>query len=310
MNIDRLVCIDLDQPRMEGFRKFISSWLVRGNGSTLLVDPGPLSTIPHLVTELRRQKVERLDYIFLTHIHIDHAGGTGALLSEFPEARVVCHPEGIRHLIAPKKLWEGSQKVLGELAQVYGEIVPVPEEKIGFEEAVGSTGVRAFLTPGHAQHHVSYLLDDLLFAGEAAGARSDVSGGIYMRPATPPRFFLPVALDSLDRLIALAPRTLVFAHHGLVENAVEHLQIARRQLLIWVRGVAATAKGEEPRREEALGSWLVEHDENFRNLSLLPPDIRSRERYFLSNTVRGMIEYVEGLTPEERQGLAEECQSP
>ena len=152
--------------------------------------------------------------------------------------------------------------MLGRLAQVYGEIVPVPEASIFFEETVGTTGVRSFLTPGHAQHHVSYHLDDLLFAGEVAGVRSDVPGGIFMRPATPPRFILPVALDSLDRMIALAPRAMVFAHHGIVENAAAHLRIARRQLLLWVRGVAVTAEIEESRREEALVSWLLEQDEN------------------------------------------------
>lgn len=305
MDLARLACIDLDQPRMAGFRKFISSWLVRGNGFTLLVDPGPLSTIPHLVAELRRHGVERLDYVLLTHIHIDHAGGAGRLLAEFPEARVVCHPEGIRHMVAPEKLWQGSQKVLGELAQVYGEIVPVPEERIGFGENVGTTGVRPFLTPGHAQHHVSYLLDDLLFAGEVAGVRVELPGGIFMRPATPPRFMLPVAIDSLDRMIALAPRTMVFAHHGLVENALHHLQIARRQLLLWVRGVAVTAEAGETSREEALVSWLLEHDENYRTVSLLSPDIQARERYFLGNTLRGMIEYVDALPPEERRRVTE-----
>src|SRR5690242_9017571 len=136
MNLDNLFCIDLDQPALEGFRKFISSWLYLGQGFTLLVDPGPLSTIPRLSAELRRLGVERLDYALLTHIHIDHAGGTGALLREFPGATVICHPEGIRHLVAPEKLWQGSRKVLGPLADAYGEIVPVPAERIRFDEAI------------------------------------------------------------------------------------------------------------------------------------------------------------------------------
>lgn len=305
MDLDRLLCIDLDQPRLEGFRKFISSWLVMGDGFNFLVDPGPLSTITHLVRELRRHGVERLDYILLTHIHIDHAGGTGALLAEYPEARVVCHPEGIRHLVAPEKLWQGSQKVLGNLAEIYGEIVPVPEGSIGFDEKLVTAGVRAFLTPGHAQHHVSYLVGDLLFAGEVAGVRSDVPAGIFMRPATPPRFNLPVALASLDKVTDLAPRAMIFAHYGLVENALEHLQIARRQLLLWVRGAAVTAEAEVSRQEEALVSWLLEHDSIYRNVALLPPDIRSRERYFLGNSLRGMMEYVEALAPDKRQKLAE-----
>jgi glyoxylase-like metal-dependent hydrolase (beta-lactamase superfamily II) len=304
LDLDRLTCIDLDQHSLEGFRRFISSWLYRGEAFTLLVDPGPLSTIPLLVGELRRLGLERLDYILLTHIHIDHAGGAGALLREFPEAKVICHPEGVRHLVSPEKLWEGSRKVLGKLlTDVYGEIVPVPAEKIGFQDIIGETGVRAFLTPGHAQHHLCFLLEDLLFAGEVAGVRSDVPEGIYMRPATPPRFELEVALDSIDRMIALAPRTMVFAHYGLVGDAVGHLEIARRQLLLWVQGVAETASFEESEREEALFRWLQERDEIYRNIHQLPPDIHARERIFLGNTLRGMSEYVDSLSAEEWRAL-------
>jgi glyoxylase-like metal-dependent hydrolase (beta-lactamase superfamily II) len=303
MNLNNLTCIDLDQPTMEGFRLFISSWLYRGDGFTLLVDPGPLSSIPRLIDVLRSHGVEQIDYVLLTHIHIDHAGGTGALLQEFPEATVICHPEGIRHMVAPEKLWDGSRKVLGALAETYGEIVPIPAERIRFEETIGTTGVRAFLTPGHAQHHCSYLLDDLLFGGEVAGVRSSVPDGIFMRPATPPRFILEVALDSIDRMIALAPNRMVFAHYGLVENALTHLRIARNQLLLWIRGVAATATAEGSQREATLVAWLLEHDEQYRNVTQLPPDIRARESYFFGNTMRGMAEYVEGLSVEERQKL-------
>jgi glyoxylase-like metal-dependent hydrolase (beta-lactamase superfamily II) len=303
MNIDNLTCIDLDQPSLEGFRNFISSWLYRGEGFNLLVDPGPLSTIPRLIATLRSHGVERLDYVLLTHIHIDHAGGAGALLKEFPEAHVICHPDGIRHITTPEKLWEGSRKVLGTLAETYGEIAAIPTERIRFEETIGRTGVRTFLTPGHAQHHCSYLLDDLLFGGEVAGVRCDVPDGIFMRPATPPRFILEVALDSIDRMIALAPARMVFAHYGLVENAADHLRIARSQLLLWVRGIAATAAAGESDREAAMIAWLLEHDEHYRNVSRLPEDIQARERYFFGNTLRGMSEYVDGLSVEEREKL-------
>ncbi|MCD4688440.1 MAG: MBL fold metallo-hydrolase, partial [Desulfuromonadaceae bacterium] len=278
--MENLLCIDLDQPGPTGFRQFISAWLYREEHFTLLVDPGPFSTIPHLISELRRHHIERLDYVLLTHIHIDHAGGTGALLREFPEARVICHPQGIRHLLAPEKLWQGSQKVLGKLAEEYGKILPVPADRMAFEEEIGKTGLRAFLTPGHASHHCCYLIGDLLFAGEVAGVRCEVPQGIYMRPATPPRFHLQVALDSLDRMIALAPRRMVFAHYGLTEAALEHLRIGRRQLLLWVRGVAEIASTEPSQKEERLLAWLMEHDEIYRNHIQLPPDIRARERYF------------------------------
>lgn len=287
------VCIDLDQPGLVGFRQFISSWLYCGDDFTLLVDPGPLSTIPHLVSELRRYGVERIDYVLLTHIHIDHAGGTGALLREFPTAKVICHPDGIRHLLDPAKLWEGTRTVLGpQLATAYGEIVAVPATNICFAEEVGSTGVHAYLTPGHAQHHCCYLLDDLLFAGEVAGARSVVREGIYIRPATPPRFMLEIALASVERMLALQPQRMVFAHYGMVDSAVEHLTIARNQLLLWVEGAKAVASVNEAEREETFFTWLQEHDEHFHNFAQLPEDIKARERYFFGNTYRGMAGYV------------------
>lgn len=306
MNRDNLFCIDLDQPSLPGFRKFISSWLYRGDDFTVLVDPGPLSTIPHLCNELRRHGVNHLDHVLLTHIHIDHAGGTGALLREFPEATVICHPEGLRHMTAPEKLWQGSRKVLGPLAEAYGEIVPIPAEKIHYDEMVGKTGIRAFLTPGHAQHHCSYLLDDLLFAGEVAGVRCEVPDGIFMRPATPPRFLLQIALESIDSMIKIAPHSMVFAHYGLVDDALKHLQIARSQLLLWVRGTASTANVEATKREEAVIAWLLKHDEYYRKVDCLPQDIKNREQYFLGNTLRGMMEYVEGLSDAEREALTQE----
>ena len=305
MNLNNLVCIDLDVPALEGFRKFISAWLYLGDGFTLLVDPGPLSTIPKLREELCRLGVTHIDYILLTHIHIDHAGGTGALVKEFPGAAVICHQDGIRHMVAPEKLWEGSRKVLGTVAEAYGEIVPIPAGRIRFEESVGRTGVRTFLTPGHAQHHCSYLLDDFLFAGEVAGVRCELDEGIYMRPATPPRFILEVALDSIDRVASLAPRRMAFAHHGLVDNALDHLKIARNQLLLWVRGVAETAGVETSRREEAFKIWLRKQDEYFSNINRLPEDIQVRERNFFGNTLRGMAEYVDNLPVQKMRELVE-----
>ena len=304
MELNRLFCIDLDQPTLTGFRKFISSWCYRGEQETFLVDPGPLSTIPQLIAELRRHGVDRIDTILLTHIHIDHAGGTGALLAEFPQARVICHPEGVRHMIEPAKLWQGSKQVLGSLAEVYGEILPVPEASIGFSEQIGASGVRAYLTPGHAQHHCCYLLDDLLFGGEVAGVRSEVASGIYMRPATPPRFFPEVADDSLARMLALRPRYLVFAHYGLVEEAERHLQTGREQLWLWLRGVAATATVVEAAREAALFAWLQQRDPVYRNIHQLPQDILERERIFLGNTLRGMSDYLESLDADARLALA------
>jgi len=181
--------------------------------------------------------------------------------------------------------------------------VPVPGESILFSEEIGEGEIRAFLTPGHAQHHCCYLVDDLLFAGEVAGVRFPLDGAIFIRPATPPRFILEVALDSLDRMIALGPKRMVFAHYGMVESGLQHLRIAREQLLLWVRCVADVAAAGVADFEEALVSRLMEADPHYRSVTLLPPDIRARERYFLGNTLKGMAEYVAALPEEGRRAL-------
>lgn len=303
MSCQQPVCIDLDIPSQAGFRKFISSWILRDAGLTFLVDPGPLSTIPHLLNELRRLGVKCLDYVLLTHIHIDHAGGTGALLAAYPQAQVICHPEGIRHLVAPENLWQGTLKVLGALAEAYGEIPPVPADRISCQESVGNC--RVWMTPGHAPHHLSFQFDDLLFAGEVAGVHYPLQGEIFMRPATPPRFIPAIAKDSLAKMIALKPKRLVFAHYGLVEDAGRYLAIANFQLDLWVRGVAIAAGLTATAREEAIISWLLVHDKYYRNIDRLPEDIRIREQYFLGNSLKGMIEYVDGLPESERKKLTE-----
>jgi len=303
MNVTPL-CIDLDQPTLAGFRRFISAWIYRDAGMTLLVDPGPASTIPRLIDELRATGVAHIDYILLTHIHIDHAGGAGALLAAFPEARVICHPDGIAHLVDPEKLWQGSLKVLGKTAEAYGAIVPVPQDSIGFADSLADGALRAFLTPGHAPHHCCYMVGDLLFAGEVAGVRGEVGHGIYMRPATPPRFVLDVALASIDRMLQLQPRRMVFAHHGLVDEALTHLRIGRWQLQLWVQGVATLFATADEQRETAIFDWLCQNDPVFARIEQLPEDLKQRERIFFGNTLRGMLDFVASLPEAKRAELA------
>lgn len=305
MTASELLCIDLDQPTLPGFRRFISAWLWQGVGLTLLVDPGPASTIPHLLETLRSNGVKRIDQILLTHIHIDHAGGAGALLDAYPEATVICHPDGIAHMVDPEKLWQGSLKVLGKTAEAYGAIVPVPAEKIAFAAQLAGGRVSAYRTPGHAPHHCCYLVDDLLFAGEVAGVRGDAGNGIYMRPATPPRFVLDVALDSVDRMLQLQPKRMVFAHHGLVDDAMTHLRIGRWQLQLWVQGVATLIDLPTEQRGAALQNWLYAHDPVFARGVGLPGDLKNREQEFFGNTLRGMVDYVQSLSESERCALRE-----
>jgi glyoxylase-like metal-dependent hydrolase (beta-lactamase superfamily II) len=133
--IEDIYLIELPQLR-KGYASFIGSWVLQRDATTILVDPGPSSTIPLLLQGLEALKIEALNTILLTHIHIDHAGGTGLLLEHYPEATVICHPKGIDHLITPEKLWKNTKKVLGDLATMYGPISPIPASRIRFRKVL------------------------------------------------------------------------------------------------------------------------------------------------------------------------------
>jgi glyoxylase-like metal-dependent hydrolase (beta-lactamase superfamily II) len=297
---DDLVLVDLDQPR-EGYRKFLSSWIGRGRELTFVVDPGPRSTATYLVAELARRGVTRVDYVLLTHIHLDHGGGAAELLAAFPEARLYCHPAGARHLVDPAQLWRGSLTVLGEVAEMYGEPRPVPAARITTAAELGARGLRVLMTPGHAVHHVSYLYGGTLFVGEAFGTRSPLpSGALYMRPATPPRFFLDQALASLDSLLALdeEPARTAFAHYGSAPGAFAYAAAAKKQLLLWIEvareaRAVATSRGE---LNDLVFARLQEIDPVYGQgrYDELDTDIRARERHFLTATLDGILGWLEG----------------
>jgi glyoxylase-like metal-dependent hydrolase (beta-lactamase superfamily II) len=220
-------------PPIDGFEDFISAWVVTGPPA-FVVDVGPGSTADQLLRGLEVLGIARLDYILLTHIHLDHAGAAGAVSRRFPEARVVCHAKGVPHLIDPTQLWEGSRKVLGPVAEGYGPLDPIPPERFMAAQEFRSDGITALLTPGHAVHHVSYLTDSGLFAGEACGVHYHLGEDQeYLRPATPPRFFLDVALASVDALIEQTPSRMMIGHYGMVADGLALLKRHREQLLFW-----------------------------------------------------------------------------
>ena len=291
---DNLHLIDIDQA-LEGFRKFISAWLFRVGGATLLVDPGPASTIPHLAGRLKQAGVDRIDHILLTHIHLDHAGGTGHLLKYYPGAKVNCHPKGIPHLVAPQKLWEESRKVLGNVAEAYGEMAPVPEADISWQEAIPAGGlvIDAVETPGHAAHHVSYRAGDILFAGEVCGVYVPLEEGFYCRPATPPPFQHGTFRDSIDRVAALDVKLVCLGHYGCRQDTAALFGRARRQLDFWVETAAKHVRARSGPFEEAVLADLIAFDPDMSGWTALPNDIQARERNFCVNSIRGIRMYLE-----------------
>ena len=294
-----LFLIPLTLP-MTGFTSFISAWLYRGK-ITCLIDVGPSSTTPDLLRALQELKIDQLDYILLTHIHLDHAGAIGEIAEAFSQTPIVCHPAALSHLVDPTRLWQGSKKVLGSMALSYGPIKPVAEDRLLESNKFHNEFITPILTPGHAAHHVSFQTDKYLFAGETGGVHISLpENRFYLRPATPPKFFLDIALESVNALIASRADTICYGHFGIQKDPVKMLQTHREQLLFWERLLKDEldhhGKGNGPGAEDRIAACmkrLIKEDPLMANFEHLSPEIQERETYFLQNSISGYLGWLE-----------------
>lgn len=291
--VDRdLYLITLPQP-MIGFERFISAWLVTGE-STLLIDVGPSASVFLLLSALEELGVRELDAVLITHIHLDHAGGVGEVAARWPGVPIYCHPKAIQHLSDPARLWEGSLKNLGDLARAYGPLTPVPENRLIDAAACHLSQVAPIFTPGHALHHISYLIGDTLFAGEAGGVCIQLSNGsLYMRPATPPRFFLETSLESIDILMKIPAGRICYGHFGIEANPVTLLQQHRDQLLHWRDVIAGDVEKGMEDDPQAILNHLLTVDNQMQGWQLLSEPVRHREQGFLLSSVKGFLGYLQ-----------------
>lgn len=207
--------------------------LIAEGDRAALVDTGSNASLPIVLQALKAKGLTpaQVEYVILTHIHLDHAGGAGALMQALPNARLTVHPRGARHMVDPARLVAGTIAVYGEAQarRMYGDILPIPADRI-VETPEGATirlGERAltFLdTPGHARHHVC-IRDDRsghVFAGDMFGLsyrELDVDGRQFAFPTTTPVQFEPAAMHaSIDRLLALQPEAIYVTHFGQVRD--------------------------------------------------------------------------------------------
>ncbi len=292
-----LFLVNLDLPQLEGFREFISCWIYKSEALTFVVDPGPASTIPVLLKALEFLQIERLDFILLSQIHLDHGGGAGHLLQHFPLARINCHPRGISHLVNPQKLWEGSLKALGEIAEAYGAPQAAPEQNISYSKLIerNSKQIRVTETPGHASHHLCYQFEKSLFAAEAAGVSIPVGEGYFIRPATPPRFIYENYKESLIKTAALDVEFVCLGHYGIRGDAQSFFTAAAQQLELWMKVVRKQFNRDNAYSDQAAFEELLKTDPALALFDKLDKDIQQRESYFCQNSIRGMNGYFERL---------------
>ena len=232
-SIDTIMC---------GREKATSAYLVEAD-EPALVETGPTTSLTAVLEGLAAVGIGSRDlaHIVVTHIHLDHAGGAGALAPHFPGATVWVHERGAPHLVDPTKLVASASRIYGDetLRSMFGPVEPVPEERLrvltdGDVVALGNRNIEAVYTPGHASHHVC-LLDDVtqsIFVGDALGVfLPDVR---ILRPATPPpEFDLELAVHSIGRVVEREPSRLLFSHFGPADDVTELCRLAVQRIEGW-----------------------------------------------------------------------------
>ncbi len=284
--------IELPQ-EIPGWEKFVLSWVIQGH-PTIVVDVGPRASIGSLISQLEQRGITQVDYVWLTHLHIDHAGGLAPFLKRFPTARAVAHAKGLAHLVDPSKLWEGSLATLKEKAVAYGPIEPVAAERLIPHDALSMEGLTILETPGHAPFHLSFCYEDLLFAGESAGVYLPIRDKIYLRPPTPPRFFFEQTVGSVDQMFLLKDQPIYFGHAGRHPSSREMLKLYREQLYFW-RDLIAEIFESNP--EDVLKrslEALLEKDPMLKYFRQLETTAQEKERFFMANSIAGYVGYLKG----------------
>jgi glyoxylase-like metal-dependent hydrolase (beta-lactamase superfamily II) len=278
-----------------GIKQLICSYILACS-KPLLVESGPTSSVPRLISGLKELNINPQDiqYVAVTHVHLDHGGGAGTLLKHLPNAKVLVHPRGAPHLIDPERLWPSSQSVLGYVSEVFGKPEPVPKDRvIPITEGtfdLGDGKLTALETLGHASHNLSFQesFNGGVFPGDAAGTYLPDCDVVV--PTTPPPFYLESALASIDKLIALNPTALYFSHFGKADNAVSRLKAYKVQLKLWAdiaeAGVKANLSLEEIRDN------IIAEDPVMTEIAGYVISHRIYSKTVLENCVRGFVEYA------------------
>jgi len=225
MSYPTILTIDLNFQNKPGT---IGTYLIPYSGGGILVESGPASTIPELIYGLSQHGLSPADIsdVFLTHIHLDHAGAAGWFAQH--GTRIHVHPNGANHLINPEKLLASAARIYGShMDTLWGEFYSVPENQINIlndtaQVVLGNITIQALDVPGHANHHLAYLVDGACFSGDVGGIRVHNQKFISL-PMPPPDLNLELWRASIRRLIDHHPKQIIPTHFGVYPDAEWHL---------------------------------------------------------------------------------------
>lgn len=296
--------------------RFDAAYLLVEGGRAAFIDSGPNAGLPRLLGLLDVLGLPRdaVDHVIPTHVHLDHAGGVGALMRELPAATLRVHPRGLRHLVDPSQLYAGALAVYGqaEMDRSYGQLVPVPAERVRATEDGGSIllagrTLQVAHTRGHARHH-HCLWDERTrgwFSGDTFGMsyrEFDTAAGAWILPTTTPVQFEPeVLVQTVGRLLARRPRWMYLTHYGRVGGSEDEVQRLGAQLLEVMQALVALGRGvqHEPdptARHAALvrGQFAIYAERLQRHGSALAPEaLRTLLAIDLELNAQGMAVWLD-----------------
>jgi glyoxylase-like metal-dependent hydrolase (beta-lactamase superfamily II) len=236
----RIETMDLN---FQGAEEVTASFLLLGDKSTALIETGPTTCLEHLMNDLEEHNVslEDVHQVFLTHLHLDHAGASGHLAELLPNAIFYVHEAGYPHMVDPSKLLKSAARVYGaKMDRLWGTMRPVPKDRLislkgGEEIEAAGVVLIAHYTPGHAYHHLAYLQPEsgALFTGDVAGIR--LPGLSHVRPPTsPPDLDVETWKESIKSIRKLAPVNVWLTHFGCFDDVGQHLEVLERRLEDWL----------------------------------------------------------------------------
>jgi glyoxylase-like metal-dependent hydrolase (beta-lactamase superfamily II) len=254
---------------------FDAAYLVVENGRAAFIDCGTNYSVPRMLGALSQNGLspDDVDWLILTHVHLDHAGGAGELIAQLPHARLAVHPRGARHMIDPSQLWAGASAVYGDevMEATYGRLRPIAAERVteapdGHVVMLSGRPLRCLDTPGHARHHMSIYDQraNVCFTGDTFGLsyrEFDTAKGPFALPTTTPVQFDPAALHaSIRRLVSLKPAAMYVTHFDRVEQVERladqlHLQI---DAMVAIAHAAQQNTHDASQRHEAMKQQLTE----------------------------------------------------
>ena len=247
--------------------------MVVDHGRVAFIDTGSNDSLPNAIAALKKVGLDEsaVDFVILTHIHLDHAGGAGSMMRVFPNARLVVHPRGARHMAEPSKLVAGVSAVYGPeyVKNVYGDILPIPAERIieagdGQVVTVGQRPLQCIDTPGHARHHICIVDEQAhaIFTGDMFGLsyrELDVDGRPFIFPTTTPTQFEPEAMrDSIARLLAFEPEAMYLTHYSRVPDVADRGRDLLRHLDVLV-GIAEREANAGEARHDRIKQAMTEY---------------------------------------------------